>query len=145
MIFLIVKIFDHSPVRRVLIDMRPSNVQVFHVNFIYVNVYPVDEHRHISAQVAQKDPGSSNTGADHWNRLIHRVLNILLYLQEGLLPLADFRHNVTLHQHGDVVQGRCNIWQLKESRETTRYEFIIDTRGIMFCRRKGVNTLNDRL
>lgn len=80
------------------------------VNFINIDVYPIDKHRHVVRQLLRKVSGYIYASTDHWNGLIHRVLNILLYLQERFFTLADFRHDVTFHQHGDVVQGRGDVW-----------------------------------
>lgn len=74
-----------------------------HVNFINVDIYPVDEGSHVIGDARQEVTGSSNTRADHGDRLINGMLYILLNLQKRIPALAHFRHYITVHEHGDVM------------------------------------------
>lgn len=50
------------------------------INSIYIDIYSVDDGSHVIGDARQKVTGSSNTRADHGNRLINGMLNILLDL-----------------------------------------------------------------
>lgn len=76
---------------------------MLYINFIYVNINPVDEGSHIIGDARQEVTGTSNTRADHGDSLINGVLYILLNLQKWIPALAHFRHYVTLHEHGDIM------------------------------------------
>lgn len=74
-----------------------------YINFINVDIYPVDEGSHIIGDARQEVTSSSDTRADHGDRLINGMLYILLNFQERIPALAHFRHYITLHEHGDVM------------------------------------------
>lgn len=102
-----------SPVRYILIHVLPCMIYTLHV-LVYLNAYPIKEHCHILRQSIHMYADSSNTRAYDRNGLVHGVLNVFLNLQKGLFALAHFRHDVAFHQHCDVVQSGCDVWQLEK-------------------------------
>lgn len=89
---------------------------MWNINSIYVGIQSIDEGSHVSGDVRQEVASTSDTRANHRDRLIHGVLDVLLDLQERFPALAHLRHYVALHQHSDVVQRERNVRQLKNSR-----------------------------
>lgn len=74
-----------------------------HINFIYVDIYPVDEGSHVIGDARQEVTSSSDTRTDHGDRLINGVLYVLLNLQKRIPALAYFWYYIALHEHGDVM------------------------------------------